>query len=160
MEQRHFMSQVKIDLRCFGHGIVDVDTEELIEIGRGEVVTTTVSDIVRGQRSNPGEIKGSIADSETLGQLFSNTHFGIYGVLTDREELNIPADGAIEVASRQEIETGKAHVVLNLEDGVRKEYDIEVVRIFKNNNSDNKSMLIRITDERLLRSNRGNSTTE
>ena len=37
-----------------------------------------------------------------------------------------------------------------LENGVRKAYDIEIKKIYKNNNTDNKSMLIEVTDEELL----------
>ena len=33
---------------------------------------------------------------------------------------------------------------------MRKEYDIEITKIYRNNNSDNKSMLIKVTDENLL----------
>ena len=37
-----------------------------------------------------------------------------------------------------------------LENGKQKEYEIEIQRIFTNNNSDNKSMLIKVTDNELL----------
>jgi len=36
------MSREQVRLQCFGHGIIDVDTEELIEIGNGEIVTVAV----------------------------------------------------------------------------------------------------------------------
>lgn len=41
-------------------------------------------------------------------------------------------------------------VLLNLENGIRKEYSIKIEKIYKNNNSNNKSMLIKVTDEELL----------
>lgn len=56
----------------------------------------------------------------------------------------------MEVANRNEIETGNAKILLNLENGIRKEYDISIEKIYKNNNSNNKSMLIKVTDEELL----------
>lgn len=56
----------------------------------------------------------------------------------------------IEVANRDEIQTGNAKILLNIENGIRKEYDIEITKIYKNNNSNNKSMLIKVTDEELL----------
>lgn len=37
-----------------------------------------------------------------------------------------------------------------MEDGIKKEYDIEIQKISINNNSDNKSMLIKVTDNELL----------
>lgn len=56
----------------------------------------------------------------------------------------------IEVASREEIKEGKAKILLDLENGVREEYEIEITKIYKNNSANNKSMLIKVTDERLL----------
>lgn len=56
----------------------------------------------------------------------------------------------MKVANRNEIKTGKAKILLNLENGVRKEYSINIEKIYKNNNSNNKSMLIKVTDEELL----------
>lgn len=45
---------------ALGHGIVDIDTEELINISSGELVTAKISSIVKGKEGLPGEIKGSI----------------------------------------------------------------------------------------------------
>ena len=56
----------------------------------------------------------------------------------------------MEVALREEIQTGKATILCSLENQKPQEYEIEIEKIFKENNYDNKSMLIKITDERLL----------
>ena len=56
----------------------------------------------------------------------------------------------MQVAGRDEIQTGAAKILLNLENGVRKEYNIEITKIYKKNNTDNKSMLIKVTDQELL----------
>ncbi len=45
---------------ALGHGILDIDTEELINISSGELVTSKISSIVKGKEGVPGEIKGSI----------------------------------------------------------------------------------------------------
>ncbi len=47
---------------ALGHGIVDIDTEELINISSGELVTAKISSIVKGEEGSPGEIKGSIVN--------------------------------------------------------------------------------------------------
>ena len=46
--------------------------------------------------------------------------------------------------------TASYSCITYIEDGIRKEYSIEITKIFKNNNSDNKSMLIKVTDENLI----------
>ncbi|MCL2342257.1 MAG: hypothetical protein FWC53_04405 [Firmicutes bacterium] len=82
--------------------------------------------------------------------MYSNTAFGIYGKLSNLSSLGISAENSIDVANRDEIKTGPAKIVLNIENGVRKEYDVQITKIYRNNNTDNKSMLIKVTDKRLL----------
>ena len=38
---------------ALGHGIQDVDTEKLITISSGEVVTASIIDIVKGEKGKP-----------------------------------------------------------------------------------------------------------
>lgn len=135
---------------ALGHGIIDSDTEKLISIESGEVVTTNVIDIEKGVEGKPGQIKGTVTNGQAIGEVYSNTEFGIYGKITSKNKLNIIEENSIEVATRKEIKEGPAKIILTLEDGVRKEYDIEITKIYRNNNSDNKSMLIKVTDENLL----------
>lgn len=135
---------------ALGHGIVDVDTDKLIDIESGEVVTSSIVAIKKGEQGIPGEIKGTIMNQTNIGEVTKNTDFGIYGNLTNTASLNINSQKAIDVALRSEIKTGNAKVLCTLENGVTKEYDIEIKKIYANNNSDNKSMLIKVTDENLL----------
>lgn len=135
---------------ALGHGIVDSDTERLISIEKGELVTTNVLNIEKGEEGKPGQIKGTVASGETLGDVYSNTEFGIYGKITSKNKLNINLENSLEVAKREEIQEGEAKVILTLEDGIRKEYSIEITKIYINNNKDNRSMIIKVTDEDLL----------
>jgi len=136
---------------ALGHGIIDIDTEELINISSGELVTSKISSIVKGEEGVPGEIKGSIVNGETIGNVSDNSRFGIYGDVTDISKLSANSSNEIEVATRNEIKEGKAKILLDIENGVRKEYEIEITKIYRNNNSDNKSMLIKVIDEELLK---------
>lgn len=135
---------------ALGHGIIDIDTENLINISSGELVSSRIASIVKGEEGSPGEIKGSISSGYTIGEINSNTGFGIYGNVKDTSKLNINNSNELEVANRDEIKTGKASILLNIENEVRKEYEIEITKIFRNNNTNNKSMLIKVTDEKLL----------
>lgn len=135
---------------ALGHGIVDSDTDKLISIESGEVVTTNVINIQKGEEGKPGQIKGTVTNGQTIGEVYTNTEFGIYGKITSKNRLNIIDENSLEVATRDEIQEGEAKIILTLEDGIRKEYSIEITKIYKNNNTDNKSMLIKVTDEKLL----------
>lgn len=133
-----------------GHGILDVDTSDLIAIANGELVTTNILSIQKGEKGTPGEIRGTIESGYTVGQISKNTAFGVYGVLNTPSYLSISKEDAIEVASREEIQIGQAEIICELENGKREHYKIEIQKIFTGNNEDNKSMLIKVTDERLL----------
>ena len=127
-------------IATLGHGIVDRDTDKLITIESGELTTSTITKIKKGEKGNPGEIRGIINEEKAIGMIYQNTKFGIYGKLQEINTLGI----------KEEIETGKASILLSLEDGIRREYEIEIKKIYRNNTEDNKSMLIEITDEELI----------
>ena len=55
----------------------------------------------------------------------------------------------MNVATRQEIQIVEASILSNI-DGEFKEYKVEIQKTYLNNNFDNKSMLIKVTDEELL----------
>lgn len=135
---------------CLGHGILDVDTSELITIANGELVTTNILSIQKGKVGTPGEIRGTIEAGYTVGQISKNTEFGVYGILNTPSYLSISNNEAIEVATREEIESGEAQIICELENGKKKYYTIEIQKIFTGNNENNKSMLIKVTDEELL----------
>lgn len=137
-------------IATLGHGIVDNDTEQLITIESGEILTSTITKIEKGKKGEPGEIRGIIDEGNIIGSINQNTNFGIYGKLSNISQLGINENNSLEVALKDEIKTGKAVILLSLEDGIRKEYEIEINKIYKNNNSDNKSMLIEITDNELI----------
>ena len=92
---------------ALGHGIVDVDTEELVTISKGTVVTTNITEIVKGKEGEPGEIKGTIINGLEVGKVNDNSEFGIYGTLTNLSSLNINNEEQYEVALRDEIKEGK-----------------------------------------------------
>ena len=56
----------------------------------------------------------------------------------------------MEIARRDEIQKGKASLLCNLEGKNIEEYEIEIEKIYLNNNYDNKSMLIKVKDPKLI----------
>lgn len=132
-----------------GHGITDIDTGDLITISNGELVTTNIISVQKGEKGKPGELKGSIESSKTIGDVSKNTSFGIFGKITNKSNLKI-SEQEKEVATREEIKTGKAQIICEIEDGKKEHYDIEIQKVYTSNNRDNKSMLIKVTDKKLL----------
>lgn len=135
---------------ALGHGILDVDTGDLVTIANGDITTANILSIVKGEKGNPGEIRGSITNQSSIGNVSNNTRLGLYGKLTNVNSLNISSGNEVAVATRNEIKTGNAKIICTLENNKKKEYDISIEKIFLKNNTDNKSMVIKVTDKELL----------
>ena len=135
---------------ALGHGIADIDTGELLNIASGEFVTTRILNITKGEKGNPGKIQGTIENQQTIGEISKNTGFGIYGKVDNISSLEIDASKEMEVALRNEIKLGKAKILCSLDNKNVQDYEIEIKKIYKENNYNNKSMEIEITDENLI----------
>ena len=135
---------------ALGHGISDIDTEEIVNIANGELVTANIVSITKGRKGYPGEIRGTIDQGRTIGTIYKNTNFGVYGTVKNKNYLEADLTKEMEVATRSEIKEGKAQIICQLENSNKKKYDIEIEKIYTNNNQNNKSMLIKITDNELL----------
>ncbi len=135
---------------ALGHGIQDIDTEKLINIANGEITTSNIISISKGEKGIPGEIRGSLVGQSSIGTISKNTRLGIYGTINNIGELGIENEEPIEIALREEIEEDKAKLICNLENNQKKEYEIEIQKINLKNNSDNKSMIVKVIDKELL----------
>lgn len=135
---------------ALGHGISDIDTEKIVDIANGELITANIVSIKKGEKGEPGEIKGTIDSGNKIGNISENTNLGVYGIVTNKSYLNLGNSSEMEVATRSEIKEGKAQIICQLDNSGKKLYDIEIEKIYTMNNEDNKSMLIKVVDEELL----------
>ena len=135
---------------ALGHGISDIDTEKIVDISSGELITANILSIKKGVKGPPGEIRGTIENGYNIGTISKNTNLGVYGTVTNKNYLDTSGYGEMEVATRSEIQDGKAQIVCQLDNSGKKTYEIEIEKIYLANNTDNKSMLIKVTDKELL----------
>ena len=135
---------------ALGHGIQDVDTGEMVDISAGEFVTATIVNIEKGKKNQPGRIEGTIENSTDVGEIYSNTKFGVCGHIRSNPYVSLNKADAIEVATRDEVKTGDANIVCTLENGKKETYDVRIHKVFRHNKENNKSMIIKVTDTRLL----------
>ena len=101
-----------------------------------------------------GEVRGTIETGLKIGEVYKNGAFGISGSITNKGNLNLLSSNEMEVALRSEIQEGKAYMICELENGKKEKYEIEMEKKYISNNYDNKSMLIKVTDEKLLEKTR------
>lgn len=136
---------------ALGHGINDVDTNKLLNISNGELVTSQIVSIVKGEKGRPGEIRGTIDRCTNIGNIEVNSDIGIYGKATNLEYINKVKKDEYPVAARNQIKEGKAKIICQLENKDKtEEFEIEIKKISRMNYKDNKSMLIKVTDQNLI----------
>ena len=140
---------------ALGHGITDIDTGDLINIASGKFVTSRILNVVKGKSGEPGKIQGSIENGQEIGEIYKNSIFGVYGRVDNLSALNLNYSNELEVALREEIKTGEASIICSLDNQTAKEYKIEIEKIYLDNNYDNKSMKIKVTDEELIQKTGG-----
>ncbi|PHV72372.1 SpoIVB peptidase [Sporanaerobium hydrogeniformans] len=141
---------------ALGHGITDVDTKKLMPIREGTIISATVTNIKKGQKGTPGEISGTIHydGGSIIGEVENNTAIGIYGVLSAEALHHLDAQ-KVPIAFQDEVHEGKASILVDLRDGIIKEYGVTIQKVSRYSNEPAKGMVIKITDEELLRLTNG-----
>ena len=133
-----------------GHGIADVDTGRLLSSQNGILYDADIWGIKKGEKGNPGGLLGSITYEEQheLGRITGNTNYGIFGHANAKLMEKCQAE-TVDIALKQEIEPGPAIVRCYMQ-GELKDYEIEIEKVNYTDNTKDKGMVIRITDEELL----------
>ena len=131
---------------ALGHGVYDVDTDDLMVIHGGSVVDTTLTEIVKGKRGAAGELIGQVEMQEKLAAIEKNTETGIYG----KAAAGVFAGESYPVATKAEVKKGAAVLLSDLEGKGVQAYAMEIESLEKNGGRQHKDMNIRIMDERLL----------
>lgn len=135
---------------ALGHPITDVDTGNIMSISNGEIISSNIVSVRKGERGNPGELRGIFTDeTSSLGNIEYNTECGIFGKGND-SLLNGVYNNPLPIASRDEIKIGKAQILTTIEGNEPRFYDIEIEKLLPQNESGSKSMVIKITDEEFL----------
>ena len=138
---------------ALGHAVTDIDTGGILDLSDAGLYEAEVAGIRKGEPGVPGEISGIIhlGDNSRVGKILDNTPQGIFGSLSAdllQEAKEVP------VALKQEIAAGPAQICCQLGD-VIESYQVEIEKIDRNPDVTTKSMVIHITDERLLKKTNG-----
>ncbi len=133
---------------ALGHGINDSDTLQLIPLGEGTLLYSTVGGVRKGAAGNPGELQGSFPSGNAIGSLSENDDTGIYGTLTDPSLLQ--GHNVIPVADPDEIQEGPATILSNVNGDAIEEFSIEILRIYPEDVGEERNMMIKVTDPELL----------
>ena len=131
-----------------GHGICDAETGVLLPLSEGDLIYSTVETVTRGKSGAPGALQGDFSDAHPIGTVTKNTVHGIFGTLSDLSLLS--GQGALPVAARDEIQTGDAEIIANIDGDKVQRYSVQIVRLYPENDEYGRGMMLRVTDETLL----------
>ena len=132
---------------ALGHSISDADTNRVLPLRKGSIVPAAITGIVKGSAGSPGQLSGTFLDSATIGDVFKICDCGIFGTFSGRDAF---AAEPIEIGLSGDVKTGKATIRCTVDSEGVKEYEIEIVKISRDEKQKTKNMLIKVTDPELI----------
>ncbi|WDL97040.1 SpoIVB peptidase [Alicyclobacillus sp. ALC3] len=139
---------------ALGHVIADADTGQPI-VGTGNIYEADVTGMVKGRAGQPGEKRGRFRPSDTsLGRIEENTDFGVFGSMD-----NMPPDSLLSrelpVALPSQVQDGPAELWTVLHGRRVQAFSVEIETRQQQDKPTTKSMVVHVTDPRLLKESGG-----
>lgn len=129
---------------ALGHGVNTPDGK-LVKMTRGNVYTASVLSVKQGRSGTPGQLMSTVTGTSPIGTVFKNTVQGVFGSAS----LSKNAE-ALPVGGKGVAHTGKATIRSTVDGTQTKEYEIEILKIYKNADETGRNMLLKVTDPALL----------
>ena len=129
-----------------GHGVSDSASGVRLPLLSGETTAVTITDVIKGGSGSPGELCGAFISDRETGTILLNSEYGVFG----KAETAPILGEEMEIAHKNEVQTGKAVIYTTTGGMTPEEYEIEIVSIDKNSTSAVRNMTIRVTDKELL----------
>ncbi|MBQ8790279.1 MAG: SpoIVB peptidase [Ruminiclostridium sp.] len=133
-----------------GHGICDADSGKLLPLQSGEIVPATINSVIKGEKNTPGELCGTLNQTLRTGKIRNNTTSGIFGI-ADHTADNLTA---VPIALKQEIKCGDAYILSTINGQTPQKFSINISSV-NMNSTNNKNMIIEITDKELIEATGG-----
>lgn len=128
-----------------GHGVSDEDTEKLLTIKKGEIVSAEIFSVNKGEKGTPGQLNGRLKNN-TIGEIKLNSQCGVYSLPTK----SVTVNSLTEIAFKSEVENGDAKILCTVEGEIPKFYSCKITLKKGKYNSPTQNMIVTVTDETLL----------
>ena len=130
---------------ALGHTVTSEHKREM-SILDGVVYECSIVGVCKGIRGKAGELRGMFLTDKNIGNAEKLCNCGIFGSISEEFEMN---DLMRTVASSDEVQPGSACIYSTVNGIEPKRYEIEIVKVDKNN-KENKNYIIKITDDELI----------
>lgn len=128
-----------------GHGVCDEDTDKLLQLDSGELVTAEIVSVEKGSSGSPGQLKGKFTYG-TIGGIDLNSECGVYSLL--KGKLNF--SNLIEIALKQEVKDGEAQLLCTVNGDTPKLYSCRIKKRSSAYLSPTQNLTVTVTDDELL----------
>ncbi len=133
---------------ALGHAVTNNQNDSVLPMIEGELYSCNLVNIEKGEKNKPGELRCVFVQKNKQGKITKNTKVGIYGVLNEDETI-VDQNRHAKLGGRLSVKPGKAKVISSVS-GIMEEYDIEIIKANFQSKCDDKSLVIKVTDKRLL----------
>jgi stage IV sporulation protein B len=146
-----FIKQTDLRFGALGHPVLN-QNNELVKIENSEVYLCSIIGVNKGLKGKPGELRGLFIKEQIIGVADKNTSSGIFGYFNEKSSI-LTEDKLIDVGLST-AKPGKAKILTTISGTEPKEYNINIVKVDKNDKQ-NKNLVIKITDQELLKETGG-----
>lgn len=138
------------DFFALGHTIKDMNGDD-IKARTGNIYNANIVGYTKGQKGKAGELNGSFSTmGECVGEITANNNYGLYG------KLNRESDSEkILLGSKDDVKPGSAYIYTTINGDKPQKYEIQIIKVSKQNSPQEKSMVLRIVDKTLLETTGG-----
>lgn len=135
---------------ALGHPISDAETSTILSVRQGELLRCNIIDLVKGLKGSPGELRGVFNSLlPPIGDITLNCEYGIYG--NGYSEYSNPLyPNGLPIGTQSTVKEGKCSIITTIDKSGPKEYEAEILKVTRQSQQSTKSMVIKVTDERLL----------
>ena len=134
---------------ALGHAIMEEVGGNIVPVSDGKVYACNLIGITKGEKNNPGQLRCVfVQNSKTKGTIETNNKFGIKGVMTNTSGL-VDENLTAKIGGRFSVTPGKATIVSDIS-GIKEEYEIEIIKANYQKKANDKSLVFRVKDKRLL----------
>ena len=132
-----------------GHAIAENGSTEPIDISGGNIYKGRILGVKKGSSGKAGELMGTFSRENLEGSVDKNCEYGVFGYL-DNIETFTANKTSIEIGGRLSASPGDATILSCIDGEKIEEFDIEIIKTNFQSSSNQKSMVIRVTDEDLI----------
>ena len=128
-----------------GHPVVGGDSMEM-QVADGFVYACSIVGVHKGVRGKAGELRGMFLNDKCFGSAEKLSNCGIFGQISQEYSLQ---DLTSVSATSNYVKPGSAYIYSTVSGVLPKRYEIEIVKVDKNNR-ENKNFVIKVIDEDLI----------